>query len=316
MKALSNSYMNKEKRSANIIRTLKREKEFWIISLFALIWVGIFAYYPMYGLIISFYEYIPGTPFTSGEFVGLKYFIQFFQSPEFPLVMRNTLAISGLNILFGFPAPIIFALLLNEIRPRRFKRFVQTVSYLPHFISWVVVASFIFSLLGTEGLVNDILLRMGFVDRSVPFLSTGSYFWTIITVSNIWKGIGWSSIIYLSSIAGVDQELYQAGAVDGLGRFGMIWHVTIPCIMPTVVIMFILGMGGILNGGFEQQLLIGNDMTREYHEVIDTYTYRYGLQLGRYSFATAVGLMKSVVSVTLVLLTNFFSKKVTGNTVI
>ncbi|ONI39233.1 protein lplB [Candidatus Epulonipiscium fishelsonii] len=287
----------------------KREKEFWLISTFALVWLAIFAYSPMYGLSMAFFEYSPGKSFINDNFVGFKYFIQFFESPEFSMVMRNTLAISLLNLAIGFPMPIIFAICLNEIRNKFSKRFFQTVSYVPHFISWVVVASFMFSLMGTEGLFNQLLQDFGFIDKPIGFLSEGKYFWGNIVMANIWKGLGWSAIIYLSAIAGIDDTYYEAGAIDGLGRFGLIWHITLPFIRPTILVLFILSMGGLLNAGFEQQLLLGNDLTREYHEVIDTYTYRYGLQLGKYSYATAVGLMKSVISVIMVFGANYLGKK-------
>ena len=285
------------------------ERELWIISIILLMWVGIFAYYPMYGVIIAFKKYIPGQSFSQAQWVGLKYFIQFFNSNQFPLVIRNTLAISGLNLLFGFPAPIILALLINEVRRKHWKRFVQTVSYVPHFISWVVVASLIFSFLGNEGLVNTILQSLNITTKSVCFLNEGKYFWGMITAANIWKEAGWGSIIYLSAIAGIDEELYQAGAVDGLGRLGTVWHIILPGISSTIVLLWILGIGDILNAGFEQQLLLGNDLTRDYYEVIDTFAYKYGVQRGIYSYGTAVSLMKGVISVSLVFFTNWFTRK-------
>ena len=297
----------------NLRKMYRREKQFWFIALFCLIWVAVFSYYPMYGLVIA---YQPGMGFLSGPFMGFEYFKQFFTSVEFPLIMRNTFAISGLNILIGFPAPILFAILLNELGTKWYKRTVQTVSYLPHFVSWVVVASLIFSLLGNEGLINELLLKFGWIDNPINFMGTGKYFWGIITAANVWKGIGWSAIMYISAMAGVDDELYQAGAVDGLGRFGMIWNITLPSIAPTILILLILQIGSVLNAGFEQQLLLGNDLTRRYWDVIDTYSYRYGLGLGRFSFATAVGLMKSIVSVILVFSANALGKKVLGSTVL
>ncbi len=302
----------KAKRSAlkNIVRTLKKERQLWLICAPLLVWVAVFCYYPMYGVLISFVEYYPGQEILGSKFMGLKYFADFFNSPDFSYVMRNTLAISGLNILFGFPAPIILALLLNELRSVAYKRVAQTISYLPYFISWVVVASLMFSLLGSEGFVNEVLVRLGIIQKPVLFLSTGKYFWGVITCANIWKGVGWSSIIYLSAMTGIDQELYQAGRVDGLNRMGLIRHITLPGISTTIVLLWILGIGGILNAGFEQQLLLGNPQTRMYHEVIDTYAYKYGIQLGRYSYGAAVGLMKSFIGLALVILTNWFSKKV------
>jgi len=290
-------------------RQIYKERQLWLICIPMIIWVIIFSYLPMYGIIIAFMKYIPGKPIFDSQWVGFLHFKTFFHSPDFWNILRNTLAISGLGIVFGFAAPIVLALLLNELRMKVFKRVVQTISYLPHFISWVVVASILFALLGNEGFINDMLLRLGVIDQPISFLGEGKYFWGLLTTTNIWKDVGWATIIYLSAIAGVDSELYDAGKVDGLGRFGMVWHITLPSIRPTIVLLFILGIGGILNAGFEQQLLIGNAQTREYHEVIDTYAYKYGIQLGNYSYATAIGLMKSILGLVLVLSANRISKK-------
>lgn len=281
----------------------------WLISIPMILWVLVFCYIPMYGIIISFMNYIPGKPMFSSDWVGFLHFKTFFHSPDFWNVIRNTLAISGLGIVFGFTAPIILALLINELRGRFFKRFVQTVSYLPHFISWVVVASILFATLGNEGFMNDILLRLGVIDKPISFLGEGKYFWGLLTATNVWKDVGWATIIYLSAIAGVDSELFDAGKVDGLGRFGMVWHIILPSIRPTIVLLFILGIGGILNAGFEQQLLIGNSQTREYYEVLDTYAYKYGIQLGNYSYGAAISLLKGIISLLLVLAANRVSKK-------
>jgi len=293
-----------------------RERELWAINIFAIAWVLIFCYGPMYGIVYSFYDYFPGKSLSASKFVGLKYYIEFFSLPDVWLIIRNTLVISTLGLTIGFIAPVILALLINELKGIKFKRLIQTISYLPHFVSWIVVASIIFTLLGSEGVVNDALLKMGIIDEPLRILGEGEYFWGLLTASNLWKGIGWSSIIYIAAIAGVDQELYQAGAVDGLGRFGMAWHITLPGIRPTVLLLFILGIGSLLNAGFEQQLLLGTPKTREYHEVIDTYVYRYGIQQGRYSFATAVGFMSSLLGLALVLITNKISKKMTDMSII
>ena len=290
-------------------RQVYKERQLWLICIPMMIWVAIFSYLPMYGLVIAFMKYIPGKPMFSSEWVGLLHFKTFFNSPDFWHVLRNTLAISGLGIVFGFISPIILALLLNELRHKVFKRFVQTISYLPHFISWVVVASILFAILGNEGFLNDMLMRLGIIDKPISFLGEGKYFWGLLTTTNIWKDVGWATIIYLSAIAGVDTEMYDAGKVDGLGRFGTVWHIILPSIRPTIVLLFILGLGGILNAGFEQQLLIGNSQTREYHEVIDTYAYKYGIQLGNYSYGAAIGFLKSIIALALVLGANRVSKK-------
>lgn len=293
-----------------IIKIAWKERQLWAICIPMIIWVLTFAYYPMYGLTMSFVNYIPGREIYESQWVGLQWFKEFFTSPDFNIVLRNTLAISGLRILLGFPAPIIFAVLLNELKDGSFKKVTQTISYLPHFISWVVAASLIYTFLSTDGLLNDVLLRLNLIEKPISYIGEGKYFWLMITVANMWKSVGWSSIIYLSAIAGISKELYEAGNVDGLNRFGQIWHITLPGIRPTIILLWILSIGNLLNAGFEQQLLLGNDQTREYWDVIDTYVYRYGIQLGRYSFGTAVGLLKGIIGLSLVMLTNRISRKI------
>lgn len=303
-------YVKVPKKKGALLKSFKTQRQIWILCLFAIIWVIVFCYIPLLGNVIAFFNYYPGMSIFDCDFIGLYNFKRFFSLPEVARVFRNTLVISGLNMTIGFVSPIIFALLLNEIGNKFFKRFVQTVSYMPYFVSWVVVASIVLSLLGSEGTINQLLQFLGLQENAVNWLTNPDYFWGILTTANIWKDLGWSAIIYISAITGVDQELYQAGAVDGLGRFGKVWHITIPSIMPTIVVLFILGIGGILNAGFEQQLLIGTNSTRSVYEVIDTYVYRYGVQMGDYTFGTAVGLMKSVFGFALVCLTNWFSGKV------
>jgi putative aldouronate transport system permease protein len=230
--------------------------------------------------------------------------------------MRNTLAISLLNMAVGLPTPIILSLMLNELRNQRFKKVIQTVSYIPYFISWVVVASMLYAILGSDGILNDMLLRLGLLEHPISFLGEGKYFWGIIVSANLWKDVGFGTIIYLSAIAGVDGELYEAGKMDGLGRAGLIWHITLPSIRSTIVLLWILSLGSILNAGFEQQLLLGTPMTQQYYEVIDTYVYRYGVQLGNYSFGTAVGLMKSLIGVILVISANKLSRKLLDTSIL
>ncbi|SDO35053.1 putative aldouronate transport system permease protein [Paenibacillus sp. yr247] len=289
-------------------KRMRRERQIWLLCIPMIIWVLIFSYFPMYGLIISFEKYIPGKSMF-GNWVGFDNFVRFFHEPDFLQILRNTLAISGLNLIFGFPAPLILALLLNEVKNSAFKKTIQSLSYVPYFISWVVVANILFMLLGNDGILNDILMKIGLIKEPMEFLTNGKYFWTILISSNIWKDMGFSAIIYLSAIAGIDKELYEAGRVDGLGRFGLIRHITLPGIRSTAVLLFILAIGNILNAGFEQQLLIGNPLTRDHYEVIDTYVYRFGVQLGNYSYGTAVGLMKSFIGLTLVVIANRLSRK-------
>ena len=312
MKNKKNKSPNKNRIPAKeVIKSFRTQKQMWIICAGALLWVLIFCYIPMMGNIIAFFDYIPGRSLFECDFIGFKNWIDFFSLPDMWRVFRNTLVISGLSMTIGFVMPIIFALLLNEIHHTLFKKVIQTISYLPYFISWVVVASILFTLLGTEGNINSLLMHFGWIQKPISFLNEKNYFWGILTSANIWKDLGWSAIIYISAIAGVDQELYQAGAVDGLGRFGKVWHITLPGIAPPIILLFIMNIGNILNAGFEQQLLIGNPLTKEVYENIDTYVYRYGVQIGRYSFATAVGLMKSVIGFALVMIANKISAKVT-----
>lgn len=297
------------KRKHPFLRSLRTQRELWLLCVPIIVWVLIFCYYPMYGLSMAFVEYQPGQEIWQSKWVGLKYFESFLTKPIFQQLLRNTLAMSTLGLTIGFVCPILFAFSLNEIGNLKAKKFIQTASYLPHFISWVVAGSMVKTLLSTDGAVNSLLLELGWIDKALPFLNKGQWYWTLYTCLNIWKGMGWSAIIYLSAMAGVDEELYQAGAIDGLGRLGMARHITLPSILPTIMLLWIMGVGGILNAGFDQHLIIGNSLTQQYWDVIDTYTYRYGVQQGYYSMSTAVTLMKSLVGFTLVLITNFIARK-------
>ena len=306
---MKNEKKTKSKK-AGLMKSFRTQKQIWLICAVALVWVIVFCYVPMLGNVIAFFDYVPGKNILDCEFIGLKHWKDFFALPDMWRVFRNTLVISGLNMTVGFVAPIIFALLLNEIHQTVFKKVIQTISYLPYFISWVVVASILMTLLGTEGNINGILQSLGLIDKPISFLNEKNMFWGILTSANIWKDLGWSAIIYISAIAGVDQELYQAESVGGLGRFGKVWHITLPGIAPTIILLFIMNIGNILNAGFEQQLLIGTPLTKEVYENIDTYVYRYGVQIGRYSFATAIGLMKSAIGFGLVIMANKIPGKV------
>ncbi len=292
------------------LSSLKRQRELWLLCVPIIIWAIIFCYYPMYGLLMAFVEYIPGKEIWQCNFVGLKYFTSFVTKPVFYQLLRNTLVMSTMGMTIGFVCPIVFAFCLNEIGNLKIKKFVQTASYLPHFISWVVAGSMIKGLLASDGVVNDMLIQLGVIDKALPFLNKGEWYWVLYTIVNIWKSLGWSAIIYLSAMSGVDEELYQAGAIDGLGRWGMARHITLPSILPTIVLLWIMNVGSILNAGFDQHLIIGNSLTQQYWDVIDTYTYRYGVQEGYYSMGTAVTLMKSLVGFALVYITNAISRKV------
>lgn len=292
------------------LNSLIEQREMWLLCVPIIAWVLLFCYYPMYGLLMAFVNYTPGKQIWECSFVGLKYFSQFINGNDFWRILRNTLAMSGLNITVGFIAPILFAFMLNELGNPKVKKLVQTASYLPHFISWVVAGTMVTTVLGTDGVVNDVLLGLGVTETRIQFLQKGEWYWWIITFVNIWKSLGWSAIIYLSAMAGVSEELCEAGSIDGMGRLGIAIHITLPAILPTIVLLWIMQVGNVLSAGFDQHLIIGNTITQRYWEVIDTYTYRYGVQNGYYSLGTAVSLMKSVIGFVLVLITNGIARKV------
>lgn len=286
----------------------------------SMLWPGllcmiIFSYIPMYGIIIAFKRYSIYTPGIEGIFsapwIGLKYFQEFLTNRSFYEVLRNTLGISLLGLVIGFPAPIIFALFLNEITNVKFKKVVQTVSYLPHFISWVIFGGLIINILSLEtGVVNNVLMNLGMIKEPIFFMGEPSYFWFIQVVTGLIKELGWAAIIYLAAIAGVDQELHEAAVIDGAGRFKRMWYVTIPSISTTIVILLILRISGLLNTGFDQVYVLQNTLNISHSEVIDTYVYKMGIREQRFSYATAVGLMKSVVAVILLTTANFITRKI------
>ena len=290
-------------------KRLASEKELWFWTLLFIAWWAVFFLMPIYGISYAFFDYKPGRTLTMDDFVGFKHFAAFFQSRDAMKIIRNTLVLSGLRMTVGFIMPIILALMLDELRQGPFKKIVQTISYLPYFVSWVVVASLAISLLNSDGVVNEVLQKLGLISSPIPFLTEGKYFWGLRTFLDIWKGIGWDTILYMSAIAGIDQALYEAGAVDGITRWGSVKYITLPSIMPTIVLLFILGIGNFLNLGYEQNLLLGQATTRDYWDIIDTYVYRYGIQKGRYSFSIAISLMKSVIGLALVFFANKVAKK-------
>lgn len=292
----------------------KQQIQLQTMILPAVIFIIIFAYVPMYGLIIAFKDYKVLKGFFGSEWVGIKYFQEFFMDPIFPRLLRNTLGMNLLSFAINFPAPIIFALLLNELRFMRYKKAIQTVSYLPHFVSWVVFGGLALNILSpTTGALNGILVKLGVIPEPVNFIAIPEYFWIIMAILSLIKGLGWGSIIYIAAISGVDPELYESAVVDGAGRFQRMWHITLPCIAPTISIMLIFAIAGILNTGVEQLLVLQNSSNIAMSETIDTYVYKIGIQQARYSFATAAGLAKSIVAVLLLLGANYLSKKISEN---
>ncbi|QYR23048.1 ABC transporter permease subunit [Paenibacillus sp. sptzw28] len=305
-------------RSGYGLRGIMRQWDLQSMVLPGFICLILFSYIPMYGVIIAFKEFDIFQGIGASPWVGFYHFNLFFESPELNMVMRNTIIISTLKLVLIFPAPIILALLLNEIRHNGFKRFIQTATYLPHFISWVIVSGLVFSLLSVEsGSLNYLLEKLGIIDKPINWLSMPKYFYSILLSASMWKEIGFSSIVYLAAIAGINPGLYEAAEIDGAGRFRKMFSVTLPCIAPVVIIFLILSIGNLLSAGFEDILTLTNNgkngTLTNVAEVLDTYVYRVGLSEQRYSFATAVGLFKSIINVVLLVAANTIAKRVGGN---
>lgn len=291
-----------------------RLKQFWpayLMLLPVVVWYLIFAYAPMGGLMIAFKKYNVIKGIWDSPWVGMANFQKLVHTAAFLRSMKNTLIISGLNLLFGFTAPILFAILLNEMRQQHFKKLVQTVSYLPHFISWSVVGGMIYMLLSpSTGAISTVVRAIGGTPQN--YIGMKEYFRPIVVLSSIWKNMGWSAIIYMAAITSVDEQLYEAATIDGAGRLGRIWHVTLPGIRGIIAIQLILAVGQILNVSFDQIFILLTDLTLDVGETIDYYIYRIGLgSSNNFSLATASGIIKSLIGLFLVVATNIISKKLT-----
>jgi len=302
---------------------LKREKTFtyiwkkrflYLILLFPLVYIIIFYYLPMWGAIISFMNYIPGESIFKSEWIGFKNFEMIFQSKLFLGALRNTLIISSYRLIFSFPAPIIIALLLNEVHNRYYKKSIQIIIVFPHFVSWVIIGGIILSFLSaSDGLVNQILVSLG--NEKISFLTEPRYFRWILVFSGIWKEFGMSSVIYLAAISSVDISLYEAAIIDGANRWQQTRYITLPEIQGTILILFILSLSGILNAGLDQVLVLLNPMVSDVGETLDTYVYKVGLTTGKFSLSTAMGLFKSAVGFFLIITSNAFIKKINGESI-
>lgn len=320
MKTLStetNIPLTERKKSLKFWKTMVQQRYLYMMSIPFVIYVIIFNYVPVWGWLMAFQKFKPGKSILQQQWVGLDNFKQLFADERFYLALRNTLAMSIMGLIVSFTIPVVFAVLMNELRGQLFKRSIQTISYLPHFVSWVVVASLVTKMLSIDGgAVNELLLQLHIIDQPVQFMAKGSWFWGIVTISDMWKETGWNSIIFLAAMAGIDQEQYEAATVDGAGRFRRIWHITLPGIRTTFMVVFILSIGSLISIGFEKQFQLQNSLVTDYSEVLELYALKYGIQLGRYSFGTAVGIFSSVVSIILVITANTIYKKVTKETII
>ncbi len=307
-----NKFLNKlkNKLTCECVELAVAIKNHWLLYLVIIpfvLWYAIFMYKPMYGLQIAFKDYEVLKGIEESVWLGFEHFEEFFTDSEFWRAFTNTLIISAYDLLFAFPAPIILALMLNEVRHGGFKKIIQTVTYLPHFISVVVIAGLVTSFFAPSGIVNIVIQMFG--GESTYFLIKPEYFRTIFTGMGIWKGVGFGAVVYIAALAGVDETLYEAAKIDGAGKLSQIWNITLPSIAPTIMVMLILKIGTLLSVSYEAVILLYQPATYETADIISTYVYRYGLQNGRYDFATAVGLMNSIIGFILVFISNTLSKK-------
>ncbi|OMF95983.1 ABC transporter permease subunit [Paenibacillus sp. FSL R7-0273] len=297
----------------------KDKLQLFLMALPFLVLAFLFSYLPLYGWIYAFYDYRPGIPLAVSEFMGWDWFTSMFsnevQRQEIIRVLRNTFAISGLNIATSV-LPVIFAIFLVELRSTRFKKVVQTLTTLPNFISWVLVYSFAFMLFSVDnGFLNNFLLDMGWISRPLNILASDDHTWMAMTLWSVWKGLGWGAIMYIAAITGIDQEIYEAARVDGAGRFRLMWHVTVPGLMPTFFVLLLLSIGNFINNGMEQFYVFQNAMNTNHIEVLDLYVYNIGMTNSNFGFATAVSMLKSLVSLFLLFIANTLSKVIRGDSI-
>lgn len=312
MKSKSDSRQSARSSSGTTRRWFRRlytQRHLQTMALLGVVWMLVFNYIPMYGIIIAFKEFNIVDSIAAAPWVGLEHFRAFMEDENLRDVIRNTLGISLIKLFIGFPLPILFALFLNELRSVRFKKSVQTISYLPHFLSWVILGGILTTWLADVGVINQVLLALHLIDQPISYLAEPKYFWAIVIISDIWKELGWSAIIYLAAMASVSPEMYEAATIDGAGRFQKMWYITLPGIQSTIAILFILAVSGVLNSNFDQILVLRNSLNESASNVIDIYVYQTGLLSGRFSYSTAIGLIKSVIALILLLIANQVTKR-------
>ena len=303
-------------RKRGFFSTLGSQWQLMIMSVPMLLYVLFFNYYPMYFWVTAFQDFKPKLGVGGSQWVGMKNFQWLFGRADFINSIRNTLAMSVINLVFGTISAVLLAVLLNEVRNRKFKRTVQTVTYLPHFLSMVIVVGMAQNIFSSNGSVNDLLPALHIIKEPVFFLGEGKYFWWLVGVINVWKEVGWGTIIYISAMTAIDPCLYEAAAIDGAGRFQRILHVTLPGIKSTFVILLIMNIGHLMEAGFEMQYLLGNAQVLDWSQTIDIFVLKYGISKQQYGVATAAGMFKSVVAIILLLAANFTAKKLDEDTLL
>lgn len=301
-------------RKQSLGRRMWKARWFYLLMLPGVIYFIIYRYIPMFGLVMAFQDYNPSLGFLKSPWVGLKHFRQFFNYGSFEMLFTNTLSISLLSLLFSFPAPIMLALFLNEVRHSAYKRITQTLMYLPHFLSTVVVCSIAYQIFSVDGgLLTQLLACFGL--EPVNILMNKAAYRPLFVGLEVWQGTGWGTIMYLAALSNVDPQMYEAAMLEGAGRWKQMWYITLPSILPIVMVTLVLRMGDLLDVGVEKTLLLSNAMNRSVSEVFDSYVYERGVRNGKYSFSTAVGMFKSLVGLILVLTSNWLSKKVTDESI-
>ena len=300
------SYSSKK----NHVTLFKRQKQLLFMSLPILLYVILFTYVPLWGWTMAFQQYRPQRTFGQQEWVGLYWFRFLFEDQVFLRTIRNTIVMSVINTTLGFITAIGLALILNEVRKVIFKRFIQTISYLPHFLSWVIVTGLVSAMLSTDsGAINKLFMLLGFIKEPILWLSEPKYFWGIIGVTYVWKEVGWNTIIYLAAMAGVDPNLYEAADIDGCNRYQKMWRITLPSIKPTIIILLIMSIGRILDAGFEMQYLLRNGLVSTVSDTIDVYVLIYGLNRSNFGLATAAGMFKNVINIALIFIANEIARR-------
>ena len=291
-------------------KLLGKQKMLVLMSVPFVLYVILFRYIPLWGWTMAFQDYKPYKTFSQQEWIGFKWFVDLFKDKEFLISLRNTVGMSIITMILGYITAIVLAVFLNEVRKIGIKRFVQTVSYLPHFLSWIIVTGLVANALSVEdGILNDILLGLGIVDQPIQWLANQKYFWHIIGWTYVWKEVGWNTIVYLGAMTAIDPCLYEAAEIDGCGRLRKIWHITLPGIKPTIIIMMIMSAGHLLDANFEMPYLLQNGLILDVAEQIDMYVLKFGFSLSKYGLATAAGIFKNVVNILLLLAANWLAKK-------
>ena len=309
--------MEKRRRKENVAeptpkitwKEIKRQKVLIFWSLIIVIYGIIFYYLPLGGWVMAFEDYKPKDGLFHSAFVGLANFKQLFSDVTFVRVIRNTLAMGVINLAATFIMAIVFAILLNEVQSKGGKKVVQTISYLPHFLSWIIVTGILHDALSGSGIINELLVGLHLIDEPINFFAHTKYFWPIVAFANVWKETGWNAIIYLAAITSIDPSLYEAASMDGAGRWAKIKHVTLPGIKPTIIILLLMNVGNVLNAGFEIQYLLGNGLVQSVSQTIDIYVLKWGISQGDYAIGTAAGIFKSFVSIVLIVIANQIAKR-------